>query len=206
MVAMKCCSLWRSLPLRAAVTVIAATTASAATAGCASASSEPERTADDSMAPPVIAGVVERWAEATTHLAVDFAADGAPTVSVGAARASGLDAFWSIASTTRTSGTGFFYGDPFRTHKETRVARPDVARLQDLRDASALAYTTESVGPVDVGGIVVLEHAPTQRYLALIVDAIEPTDPRTAGAGPYAYARVRWYLSEPGRGDFRAAP
>lgn len=197
MVAMKCCSLWTSP--RAAAVFAGALGLSA----CASASPD---NAPASPPPTVRAGVVEHWAEATTHLGVDVDEAGEAKVTIGTARPAGLDAFWSIASTTRTGGTGFFYGDPFRTPKETRVARADVARIQDLHDAAALDYTTESVGPIAVGGTVVLQHAPTGRYLALVVDAIDPTDARTAGAGPYAYARVRWYLSEPGRGDFSAAP
>jgi hypothetical protein len=36
--------------------------------------------------------------------------------------------------------------------------------------------------------------------------AIHPTDPRTAGAGPYAYADVTWYLTGLDQVDFATAP
>jgi hypothetical protein len=66
-------------------------------------------------------------------------------------------------------------------------------------------YSPVSVGPVPVGAIVLVHHLPTGRYLALVLDAIEPVDPRSAGAGPYGYADVTWYLGEDGAVDFSAA-
>lgn len=155
----------------------------------------------------VTSGTLRHWGEASTHLNVEFGADGAPTVALGAARGEGLDAFWSVATTDKaTGGAGFFYGDAFRARKEARVARASaIASIAELGDASTLAYSTASAGPVPVGGIVVFEHAPTRRYLALVLESIEPTDPRTAGAGPYAYADVRWYLSAEGSADFSSA-
>lgn len=157
----------------------------------------------------VVSGTLRRWGEASTYLNVDFTEDGAPTVTLGHARTEGLDAFWSIASTNKTNpegSTGFFYADAFRGRQEARVARASgLAKIAELTDASALAYSAESVGPVPIGGIVVIEHAPTRRYLALVLDSIEPTDPRTAGAGPFAYADVRWYLSAAGSVDFSSA-
>jgi hypothetical protein len=149
-------------------------------------------------------GKVRRWPEATQYLR--FATSGgAPTVDMGAPRSSGLDAFWSVASTD--PGAGFFYADSIRGTEETRVAHPDgVAHVSEIRDASALELVRDSVGPVPVGGIVVIEHTPSRRYLALVVDAIEKTNnPHEAGAGPYAYADVTWYLTEPGQSDFGLA-
>ena len=151
----------------------------------------------------VATGKVLRWPEATGHLRFDVAA-GAVTAEVGEARPAGLDAFWSVATTD--PGSGFFYADSIRGTSETRVAYArDVAAVQELRDASVLDFTRESVGPVPVGGIVVVEHEPTRRYLAIVVDAIEPTDPQTAGAGPYALADVTWYLTPVGHADFSRA-
>ncbi len=144
-------------------------------------------------------GTLRRWPEATKHLRVDFS-DSAVSVALGDARPSGLDAFWSIASTKPRAG--FFYADSIRGTAETRVAYAAAARRVEDIDASTLAFTSESVGPVPVGGIVVVEHARTRRYLAIVLDAIEPTDPRTAGAGPYAYADVTWYLTSEGSSRF----
>lgn len=147
-------------------------------------------------------GTLQKWPEAKAHLLLDVR-DSVAAVHVGAARRSGLDAFWSVASTSKTGGTAFFYADFFRPEKETRVALSPLPRVSSIRDASTLDYSRESVGPVAVGGVVVIEHVPTRRYLALVLDAVTPTDPKTAGAGPYAYADVTWYLSEDG--DFSAA-
>lgn len=146
-------------------------------------------------------GKVTRWPEAMKHLHVAFDGEGEVHVALGDARPSGLDAFWSVASTR--PGSGFFYADSIRGTAETRVAYAELARrVDDIRDFSRLAFTHESVGPVPVGGIVVVEHGPTGRHLALVLDAIEPTDPRTAGPGPYAYADVSWYLSAEGSTGF----
>lgn len=149
--------------------------------------------------------MVTRWGEATTHLQLELTDDGTARVSLGLSRREGLETFWSIATTKDGTGTGFFYADVHREKKECRVARARVAHVAELRDARRLDFTTESVGPVSVGEVVVVEHAPTRRYLALVLDAIEPTDPRTAGAGPYAYASLRWYLTSEGSADFSAA-
>jgi hypothetical protein len=154
--------------------------------------------------PAVTTGVLRHWAEAKDHMLVDVNDSGAE-VRMGRARPTGLDAMWSIGSTTKTGGTAFFYADIFRQQKETRVARANVGRVAEIRDARALQFDDDSVGPVPVGAIVVIEHAPSQRYLAIVLDAIEPTDPRTAGAGPYAYADVRWYLTSSGSADFSSA-
>ena len=146
-------------------------------------------------------GKVRRWPEATRYLRFDTSGD-VPTVDMGAPRSSGLDAFWSIASTNPAGG--FFYADAIRGTDETRIAHPEgVTHVSEIRDASALDFVRESVGPVPVGGIVVIEHVPSRRYLALVVDAIDRVDdPHAAGAGPYAYADVTWYLTEPGQSDF----
>jgi hypothetical protein len=156
-------------------------------------------TLDDALA----GGMLHGWPEATAHLRVEIADDGV-TVDVGAARPIGLDAFWSIASTRPAAG--FFYADAVREKTETRIAHAlGVTRVSDIRDAAALSFTRGSVGPVPVGGIVLVEHAPSRRYLAIVVEAIRPTDPTTAGAGPYAHADVTWYLSAEGSGDFGGA-
>jgi hypothetical protein len=154
---------------------------------------------------PVETGTLDRWPEATEHLTLDFATEPA-VASLGQARPSGLDAFWSIASTSG-AGSGFFYADFFRTPSETRVAQAKaVARVADIRDASAFDYSQRSVGPVAPGDVVLVHHLPSDRYLAIVIDAIHPADARTAGAGPYAFADVRWYLSAAGSPDFSAAP
>lgn len=149
-------------------------------------------------------GKVRRWPEATQYLRFETSG-GPPTVDMGAPRTSGLDAFWSIASTN--PGAGFFYADSIRGTEETRVAYPEgVAHVSEIRDASTLELVRDGVGPVPVGGIVVIEHAPSRRYLAIVVDAIEKAgDPLEAGAGPYAYADVTWYLTAPGQSDFGLA-
>jgi hypothetical protein len=159
-------------------------------------------------APPsertIHSGKVRRWPEATRYLRFETSGD-VPVVDIGPPRTSGLDAFWSVASTN--PGSGFFYADSVRGTEETRVAYAEgVTHVSEIRDASALDFVGDSVGPVPVGGIVVIEHAPTSRYLAIVVDAIERTDdPQDAGAGPYAYADVTWYLTEPGQPDFGLA-
>ena len=153
--------------------------------------------------PSIAAGHVRRWPEATRHLRIDIGDD--VTAEIGEPRPAGLDAFWSIASTR--PGAGFFYSDAIRGTSETRVAHALAARaVRDIQDASALDFTRDSVGPVPVGGIVVIEHEPTGRYLAIVVDGIEPTNPWDAGAGPYAHADVTWYLTPPGVSDFSTAP
>lgn len=175
-------------------------------AGCASVADPPtsaSRAATAAM--PVQSGRVERWPEATAHLVVTVDGERA-SVAVGAEPASGLAAFWSIAS-TGGGGSGYFYSDAVQGRSDTQVAfASGVARVQDIRDASTLDWSHPSVGPVERGGVVLLHHVPTDRYLALVLDAITPLDPRTAGAGPYAVADVRWYLSEPGTSDFALAP
>lgn len=163
------------------------------------------RSAGTASARPVQSGQVERWPEATSHLAVTFDGDRA-SATVAPAPGNGLAAFWSIASTSGT-GSGFFYSDAIRGLRDTRVAHATgVRRVKDIHDASSLDYSRPSVGPVDAHGIVVLHHLPSDRYLAITLDAIVPLDPRTAGAGPYAYADVTWYLTEAGSADFSAAP
>jgi hypothetical protein len=153
--------------------------------------------------PTIITGHVRGWPEATQHLRVEL--NEHVTAEIGDPRPAGLDVFWSIASTH--PGAGFFYSDTIRGTGETRVAHAVSARrVSDIRDASLLEFTRTSVGPIPVGGIVVVAHAPSGRYLAIAVDGITPTDPRTAGAGPYAHADVTWYLTPPGVTDFSAAP
>jgi hypothetical protein len=156
---------------------------------------------------PVESGVLSRWPEATSHLRIDPAADaGAARVELDVARPPGtsLSAFWSIAS-TEGAGSGFFYADGSDA-SASRVAVAPVTRVQDVRDAASLDYSHDSVGPVSVGGIVVVRHLASRRYLAIVLSAIEPVDPRTAGAGPYAYASIRWYLTSEGSASFAGAP
>lgn len=157
-----------------------------------------------SGAKPPQKGALRRWPEATSYLRVNL--DAIPvTVELGPARLSGMDAFWSIAS-TKAAGSAFFYSDVVRGGDETRVANAaGIARVQDIRDASTFDYSARSVGPVPVSGIVLLQHLPSDRYLALVLDAIESVDARSAGAGPYAYADVTWYLTEAGAVDFSSA-
>lgn len=179
----------------------------AALVGCSAgdATSSPASRAVTAAAMPVGAGHVERWPEATSHLVVTVDGDHV-SVAVAAQPASGLVAFWSIASTAG-SGSGYFYSDAVQGRSDTSVAfASGVRRVQDIRDASAFDYARPSVGPVERGGIVLFHHVPSDRYLALVLDAITPLDPRTAGAGPYAVADVRWYLTEPGTADFSLAP
>lgn len=154
---------------------------------------------------PVQSGHVDGWPEATKHLRViEDAAGGDASVDLIEGRPPGLGAFWSIASTKGT-GTGWFYGDT-TTDGVTRIARANVARVQDVTDASALDWSSESVvGPIPAGGIVVVHHPASGRYLALVLDAIDPVDPRTTSASPWAYANVTWYLAASGSASFAAA-
>jgi hypothetical protein len=155
-------------------------------------------------APPPQEGTLRRWPEATQYLLVDLDHEPA-TVELGPPRPSGLDAFWSIASTAN-GGSGFFYSDAVHGSGETRVAyAAGVARVSDIRDASRYDFSHASVGPVPVGAVVLVHHLPSDRYLALVLDVVEPTDARTAGPGPYAYADVTWYLTAKGEADFSAA-
>lgn len=173
-----------------------------ALAGCSS-SSEPV-VASPSARAAIASGTVRDWPEAMAHLRFEVGY-GSVIAEIGEPRPSGLSAFWSIATTA--PGAGFFYADSIRGTSETRVAyAADAQDVHDIRDATALSFTRDSVGPVPVGGIVVIEHAPDRRYLAIVLDAIKPTDPRTAGAGPYAHADVTWYLTEPDQASFANAP
>ena len=188
-------SVARSLLVLAIAALVSSCTSSAEPEGFASAST--------TELPPIAVGHVRGWPEATRHLRVELGEHA--TVEIGEPRPTGLDVFWSIASTN--PGAGFFYSDAIRGTSETRVAHAVSARrVSDIRDASALDFTRDSVGPVPVGGIVVIAHEPSGRHLAIVVDAVEPTDPRTAGAGPYAHADVTWYLTPPGVTDFGGAP
>lgn len=167
---------------------------------------EPTRSAPSSptsSAKPPQKGALRRWPEATSYLLVNLDEQPA-TVALGPARLSGMDAFWSIAS-TRAAGSAFFYSDLVRGTGETRVAAAaGVRRVHEIRDASTFDYSAGAVGPVAVGGIVVVHHLPSDRYLAIVLDAIESVDAR-AGTGPYAYADVTWYLTESGGADFSSA-
>ncbi|AKU96181.1 hypothetical protein AKJ09_02845 [Labilithrix luteola] len=172
---------------------------------CGSATNDENSTgprSPDASSARVAHGTIQQWPEATAYLDVDPDPSGV-IVEIGPARPGGLDALWSIATTNPASG--YFYSDAVRGTSETRVAFASTfSRVSDIRDASKLAFTRASVGPVPVGGIVVIEHAASHRYLAIVLDAIQPTDPRTAGAGPYAYADVTWYLTDEGSADFGA--
>jgi hypothetical protein len=155
--------------------------------------------------PPVQSGKLLHWPEATTYLNVNFAGQ-PPTVELGAARPSGLGAFWSVAS-TRGAGSGFFYGNTRESDNDTSVAvATSAGRVAEIHDASAFDYSRGAVGPLGPGGIVLFRHAPSGRYLALVIDAIEPADPHGAGAGPYAFAYVTWYLTADQSADFSNAP
>lgn len=153
---------------------------------------------------PVQKGTIHRWPEATTHLSFDLEA-APPSSTFGPPRPSGLDAFWSVAS-TKGAGAAFFYADTFRAAPETRIAYASVGRVATIRDATKLDYTSDVVGPVSPGHVLVLHHVPSDRYVAFVLDAVVPADPRDAGAGPYAYADVTWYLAAKGSADFSAAP
>ena len=167
-------------------------------------SSESPRAAQASLAEPPQKGSLQAWPEATEYLLVNLDAQPA-TIELGPPRPAGLDAFWSVAS-TKGGGSAFFYSSRIHGSDETRVAHADVARVQDIRDASLFDYVAESVGPVAAGGIVLVHHLPSGRYLALVVDAIATADAKAAGKGPYAFADVTWYLSAEGSGgDFSSA-
>jgi hypothetical protein len=172
--------------------------------GCGGAREPPSAQTDGtSNATPPQQGTIRQWPEATAYLLVDVDRQPA-TVELGPPRATGLDAFWSIAS-TEGGGSGFFYSDAVHGADETRVAyAANVRSIRDIRDASRFDYSAASVGPVPVGAVVLVHHLPSDRYLALVLDVVEATDARTAGAGPYAYADVTWYLGAPGVADFSA--
>jgi hypothetical protein len=156
-----------------------------------------------SVAKRVEHGSVRRWPEATTFLSVDVDVV-PPSTLFGPAHPSGLVAFWSIA-TTAEGGSGFFYADTFRATPETELALASgVRRVGEIHDAAAFDYAHASIGPVRPGEIVLIHHRPSARYLALVLDAIEPAEV-TAGPGPYAYADVTWYLTAAGDADFSGA-
>jgi hypothetical protein len=123
--------------------------------------------------------------------------------------ASGLNAFWSIASTEGT-GSAYFYAehppDAGATDTSRIVYAASATRVQDIRDASTFDYSHDSVGPVPPRGIVLVQNLASRRYLAIVIDAIAPADPHDAGAGPYAYADIRWYLTSEGSANLAAAP
>jgi hypothetical protein len=189
-----------SLTLRIATLVAALATVSCGH-GSSSTSTPPEPPSD---APPPQKGTLLRWPEGVQYLLVDLSHDPA-TVELGLPRPSGLDALWSIAS-TENGGSGFFYSDAVHGAAETRVAyAADVRSVSEIRDASRYDFSSTTVGPVPVGAVVLVHHLPSDRYLALVLDVVQPTDARTAGVGPYAYANVTWYLTAKGEADFSTA-
>jgi hypothetical protein len=175
------------LPVAVLVSSLAASCQGAAT----------EMSVDDGQGPPVESGSLARWPEATAHLSVDV---DAARVALEPKTPAGMSAFWSIAS-TKDGGSGYFYAVG-----ASRVAwASSASRVQDIRDASALDFGADTVGPVPPGGIVVVQYLPSRRYFAIVIDTIERTDPLTAGGGPFAYANVRWYLTSDGSASFAAA-
>lgn len=176
------------------------------TSACSAETTAPAPATTHAAASPVQRGQLRAWPETTTYLNVDLLDPNVAAVELGPGRPEGLSAFWSIAS-TYGAGSAFFYSDLFRQARETRVAHAaTVRRVQDIRDAAAFDYSLTSVGPVPAGGVVLVHHLPTARYLAIVVDAIEPVaDPRLAGAGPFAFANVTWYLTAAGSADFSMA-
>jgi hypothetical protein len=108
-------------------------------------------------------------------------------------------------ATTVGDGSGFFYAQRV-TNDDTRVAHAAVSRVKDIRDARAFDYSQDSVGPIPRGGIVLVHHPASGRYLALVLDAIRPATLQADPIAPYAYADVTWYLTAPGSADFSAAP
>jgi hypothetical protein len=166
----------------------------------------PERPSTTAPARTVIApsGRLSYWPEATTHLRVSLDGD-APRVELDAGPTRGFTAFWSVAS-TRDGGSGFFYSDAVGGGSETVVSvAKDVRDVAAIHDATVFPTTRAPVGPVMPGQIVLVHHLPTDRYLALVLEKVTPLDPHEAGAGPYAYAEVTWYLGEPGAVDFGAS-
>lgn len=171
------------------------------------AGAEGEPTKDEpvtaSTGAPVDKGHLQRWPETTMHLSVAISS-GVASATLVPKRPAGISAFWSIAS-TKGSGTAFFYALP-SADGGTRVAHAAARRIQDVSDASTLDYSQRAVGPIAPGDVVVVHHPASGRYLALVLDAIEPADLRTVKAAPYAYADVTWYLAAAGRADFSTAP
>jgi hypothetical protein len=161
---------------------------------------------------PVASGTLSHWPEATAHLRVDADGAGAAHVTLTQARPPGMGAYWSVAS-TEGGGSGFFYAE--RPAMDAG-AEPDAAslvaqavsvqRVQEIDDASQFDYSHDVIGPVPASGIVLVQNLASRRYLAIVIDAIDPADPRTAGAGPYAYADIHWYLTSEGSASFAAAP
>jgi hypothetical protein len=154
---------------------------------------------------PITGGALSGWPEASAHLHVTGTGAATSLAWSDARAASGLDAFWSVASTA--PGRGFFYGDSFFTNPgTTRVASVEPGRhIADVRDAESLTYDA-AVGPVDVGRVVVLHDTASGQYLALEILRIYPAkSPDTSSGGPFAFADVVWALS--GTPDFsRFAP
>jgi hypothetical protein len=190
--------------------VLALSIAALVLCSCQSGSEGSGSFAGSSVAAPVQTGKVLHWPEATSHLHVEADPDaGSARVDLDPTPAPGLSAFWSIAS-TEGSGSAYFYAEhpPDAGAADTSriVYAAGATRVEEIRDASSFDYSHDSVGPVPVGGIVVVQHLESRRYLAIVIDAIAPVDPRTAGAGPYAYADIRWYLTSEGSANLAAAP
>jgi hypothetical protein len=180
---------------------------------CHSGHDEPTAGSGANPAAPVETGTIARWPEATSHLDVVMdSASGSARVNVDPTAAPGaaLTAFWSIASTSSNGGSAFFYAvhppDGVDSGASRIVYAAGATSVQGIHDASSFDYSHDSVGPVPVGGIVLVQNLASRRYLAIVIDAIEPADPRTAGAGPYAFADIRWYLTSEDSPSFAAAP
>lgn len=177
---------------------------SCAIGAACSAPAEPPTARELAVADVPLHGALSGWAEASEHLRIDIDGSGDGAVaSLGPPAPSGLDAYWSIASMATGEGphvaaTAFFYGDWVRGTHETRVAWvDDPAKLADVR---TLAFSEQSAGPVPEGSMVVIEHRPSGRWLALALDRIVPTERQ---APPLAVASVRWWLGAPDQHDFR---
>ena len=150
-----------------------------------SSSSSTSSTTTTPLPPELSMGRIEGWMESYEYLWLE---QDVPVLSSTSIPAGGLVTFWSIAGVE--SQTGYFYGNNYETFV---VHATDAGHVSAITDASAYIYEDWSVGPVELGEIVVVAHPSTDRYLAFRFDDIYPSDDPD---GPYwADADVTWYLS-----------
>jgi hypothetical protein len=64
-------------------------------------------------------------------------------------------------------------------------------------------YTRENVGPVSVGEVVVWHHLPTDRYVAVRIEALYGTE---RGRVECAALDAAWIFAEPGTAKFPRLP
>jgi hypothetical protein len=143
-------------------------------------------------------GEVTGWLESGPTLIFDDRF--LPRFAGGAAlpmRQNDLALWWSIASLEVDAEGGELY---FYALSSDTV----LAEAHGETDASRLMYVDDAVGPIPVGEVVVWHHLPSNRYLALRVEALYGTD--STRHAQCAATDASWIFAEPGTSKFPYLP